>query len=946
MDKSKIIPVNAGTSNQKQNTPSLKDTAVQIVKKLSDKSNLYAKTQEELIHDLQIHQVELEIQAEELKQARFTIEESRDKFLDLYEFAPVGYITLSNEAIILQANLTSATLFQIERKKLVQSRFRSWIHLSDRETWDHFFSVLLHRDLKFTETCLLQRKDGSVFPARLEGINLTNNPDNPSIRIAISDISDLKKAEQKLKESEERFRLAIQHAHVSVFIQNNHLIYQWAYNQQIMNIEEITGKRDTDFFTQEDAQHLIHLKKQVLKNGKELHEKDWITIDGQRMFFEINLHPLHDKEGNTTGVGSAILNLTEQKISEETLQNSQETLKQTQEILEAVTTGTEVIIAAQNDQSQYTFFNQAYKEEISRLTGKEIVLGSRMKEIFKGFPQVTDELMKVWERVLLGENVIQQLELGGEGESRRVYHMRSTPIKNAKGNITGAGEVAYNITSQVLIEEELRETKEYLNNLITFANAPIIVWDPQFKILLFNHAFEKLTGMLSNQVIGKKIDILFHERDIASTMELIRKTIDGERWDSVEIPILDKDGDIKTVLWNSAFIYGSDGQTIISTIAQGQDITVRKKIESSLKSRAIAFEKLNETLNEEIRQRITADARLKKTLSLLHASLESTADGIFVIDQQGKITSYNQNFVSMWNIPRNILETGDSEVVLNLLLPQLKNPEQFVSNITNFHLHPNCESFDMIEFIDGKIFERYSKPQIIGEVVVGRVWSFRDITERKYAEKKLLASLDEKELLLREIHHRVKNNLQLISGLLDMTRMRTKDESIYNILTDMMLKIQTMAQIHTRLYESKQFGKINITDQIKDQAKALSDIYSKESHEITCDILSGDIFLPVDLALPCALVINEILSNAYKHAFKGKEKGTIEIKLEEENGKIMISICDNGIGIPNLEDVSRSNSLGVKLIRTLIQHQLKGTLNITSDHGTQILIDFPYTAKG
>ena len=148
----------------------------------------------------------------------------------------------------------------------------------------------------------------------------------------------------------------------------------------------------------------------------------------------------------------------------------------------------------------------------------------------------------------------------------------------------------------------------------------------------------------------------------------------------------------------------------------------------------------------------------------------------------------------------------------------------------------------MIEFNDGKIFERYSKPQKIGESVVGRVWSFRDITDRKRAEERLVASLGEKEVLLREIHHRVKNNLQLISGLLDMTRMRTVDESTNSILTDLMLKIQTMAQIHTRLYESKEFGKISLTGQIRDQVTALSNIYSHKGHEIICEIVrSGNI---------------------------------------------------------------------------------------------------------
>ncbi len=247
----------------------------------------------------------------------------------------------------------------------------------------------------------------------------------------------------------------------------------------------------------------------------------------------------------------------------------------------------------------------------------------------------------------------------------------------------------------------------------------------------------------------------------------------------------------------------------------------------------------------------------------------------------------------------------------------------------------------MIEFNDGKFFERYSKPQKIGDSIVGRVWSYRDSTDRKYAEKKLVASLQEKEVLLREIHHRVKNNLQLISGLLDMTRMRSSDASTNSILTDMMLKIQTMAQIHTRLYESKQFGRISITDQIHDQASALSNIYSSPGQEIRCEIDPHEVFLPVDQALPCALVVNEILSNAYKHAFKGRKKGTIEVSALQENGRIRITVRDNGIGLPAQFDISRTNSLGLKLIRTLVQHQLKGALMIHTDKGTEIIVEFP-----
>jgi two-component sensor histidine kinase len=230
--------------------------------------------------------------------------------------------------------------------------------------------------------------------------------------------------------------------------------------------------------------------------------------------------------------------------------------------------------------------------------------------------------------------------------------------------------------------------------------------------------------------------------------------------------------------------------------------------------------------------------------------------------------------------------------------------------------------------------------------MVGRVWSYRDVTDRKRAEEKLVASLQEKEVLLREIHHRVKNNLQLISGLLDMTRMRTGDEYTNSILTDMMLKIQTMAQIHTRLYESKQFGKISLTGQIEDQIAGLSNIYSLKGHEIRCEIHSEEVFLAVDQAIPCALVVNEILSNAYKHAFAGRKKGIIDISVVQEKDRIRITIHDNGTGLPENLDISRTNSLGLKLIRTLVQHQLKGSLSFKNRKGTEVNVEFPVIPVG
>jgi two-component sensor histidine kinase len=237
------------------------------------------------------------------------------------------------------------------------------------------------------------------------------------------------------------------------------------------------------------------------------------------------------------------------------------------------------------------------------------------------------------------------------------------------------------------------------------------------------------------------------------------------------------------------------------------------------------------------------------------------------------------------------------------------------------------------------------KRNVSGEID-GLIGYFTNVTETKQANEKIVAALAEKEILIREIHHRVKNNLQIISGLLDMTRMRTKDRETTGILTDMMMKIKTMAQIHTRLYESKQFDKIDMSGHIRDQVADLSNIYGKSGPEITCTLEAENFSLPVDQAIPCALVVNEAVSNAFKHAFRGRRQGTLVVSAHQEGGNIHIRIEDDGIGIPKDVDSYHTTSLGLKLIRNLAG-QLQGTLAVeSSGRGSRVTIDFPLKTKG
>jgi two-component sensor histidine kinase len=216
----------------------------------------------------------------------------------------------------------------------------------------------------------------------------------------------------------------------------------------------------------------------------------------------------------------------------------------------------------------------------------------------------------------------------------------------------------------------------------------------------------------------------------------------------------------------------------------------------------------------------------------------------------------------------------------------------------------------------------------------------RDITARKLTEKQLKASLKEKEVLLKEIHHRVKNNLQIISSLLDLSRRRTENQEVVDLLSAARAKVHTMALIHTQLYQSERFDRIDMQSHIRDMIIHLSQLYGAKEN-ITPIINASDVHLSVTQAIPCALALNELISNVYRHAFQQGEEGTVEVSMEQSSdGTISLNVKDDGIGIPEEIDINETDTLGLKLVRNLVLGQLSGRLQIERNDGTEILIEF------
>jgi len=223
--------------------------------------------------------------------------------------------------------------------------------------------------------------------------------------------------------------------------------------------------------------------------------------------------------------------------------------------------------------------------------------------------------------------------------------------------------------------------------------------------------------------------------------------------------------------------------------------------------------------------------------------------------------------------------------------------------------------------------------------VVSVVKVLHDITKRKKAEEQVKVSLKEKEVLLREIHHRVENNLQILFSLLDLSSMQTQDPEAIVLFTNARATIHTMALIHSQLYQSDRFDQIDMEYHIRELIGFLSQIYASDL--ITPVIDCSDVYLSITQAIPCALVTNELVSNAYKHAFAKGQKGTIHISMWLSAGDtIFLSVKDDGIGIPDVVDIYETDSMGLNLVTNLVQQQLKGEIQVIRDKGTEFIIEF------
>jgi PAS domain S-box-containing protein len=289
----------------------------------------------------------------------------------------------------------------------------------------------------------------------------------------------------------------------------------------------------------------------------------------------------------------------------------------------------------------------------------------------------------------------------------------------------------------------------------------------------------------------------------------------------------------------------------------------------------------------------------------------------------------------------------------------LQSEQDFIDNFgINFHKLPYTNEIDKL-FLDS--MEKYNqfdyefeyisadKREWWGNIAIKRyntqkkesfnLVRITDISKIKKAENDLKKLLTDKDVLLAEIHHRVKNNMAIISGLVYLQSLKIEDETLRSHFIDTQNRIKSMAIVHEKLYKTQSFEAVNFKEYLKDLVTNLENLFSSADTKIGIEIQCDDISLKMDYAIPCALIVNELISNAIKHAFKNKNNGHIVVDFFIDSNNYVLKVQDNGLGIDKDILKQKTNTLGLSLISNLVS-QLNGNIDIVNDNGSLFLISF------
>ena len=842
------------------------------------------------------------------KLAEEALIESEEKYKSIVESSIQGLVIAQSDPIRLSfasAPMESITGYTPEElMNFGTEQLQELIYADDRQRFFSSFQKRLEgKDIKQRSEYRINHKDGSLRWVELFSSLISFNGESATQTVFV-DITERKKAEEALMESEERFKTLSNLTFEGILIHDNGIIVD--LNQSLSEMfgysrEEVLGK--SIFQLAIPKEYHAEVAEYIKSRSVDPYEMEVIKKDGSRFPAEIVAKDVMI-EDSTLRV-AAIRDVTE--------------LKKAYMFADKIAETTPAMLYIYDFEQQKNIWSNTVHDNYFKKLVKNY---AEMR--YKNVAEIThkDDFARILEKVEeMSKNVkVNKFDLdirikSTDGEWKWMTLLNSVFQRDENGKLLQTIGALFDITERKLAEEKLKKSEQYFKDLTENSSDIIIVVNRSGVIQYASSSMKRFMGYDPEELIGHKVFKYIHKADLPRAVKDFGKAVltkDSSVHNSFRV--LHKDGSVRILegygksLFNNPFINGF--------VMNIHDATEREKAE-------IALRESEKSLRDA--QRIANIGNWTLDLATGDVHMSDEMFHVIGIDKNaGLDVSQHEKYYtpeSWQHFQKAVKEAQEEGKSYEIEL-------EFASKNTEFRY----------AIARGEpVYDNNNK-------IIALKGTLQDITERKVAEEKIEKELRENRLLLSEIHHRVKNNLQTLSGLLQLQQdlIETKEDAIkaFEASQD---RIMAMARAYELLLHSEHMSDVNVPEYIESIVRQLKFSYDPESRVfVEYDLENCE--MEIQELSKTGLIINELVTNVFKYAFQGREQGKLWLSVKEKNDRIYFDIADDGVGLPKDIDFEGTDTLGLSLVSMMIS-ELKGKLTYKVDNGTRFIIEIPKGTK-
>lgn len=848
-----------------------------------------------------------DIEIEKIKKA---LKDSQNKYYNVFENIQDIFYKTNKNGILTEISPSAERYSGYKVEELIGKSVD--IFYANPDDRKRLLRTIKEKGEVFDFEILLKSKVGKLIPTSTNARIIFDSNNQPiGIEGYLRDISERKKSENELITTQNRLKVAMDLAKIGSWeydVESDVFTFDdQFYSLYGTTVEEQGGSKmssqeyATKFLPPEEASLVAEEIERLLNtedsNYSNILEHTIIRADGKKRIIVVSNYALKDESGKTLKVYGANQDITERKIAEEALKKSEAKYRKIFDNVQDVFYQTDIegkIIEISPSIKRYSGFS------------KEELMGQPVENVYMD-PEDRPKMLKL----ILDNGEISDYELKLKNINGELVYasVNAHFLFDSNKQPIGIEGSLRDITQKKITEKALEESEGRFRTIFENTGAATIIFNKEGIITLANKEMTKLFKYSSEEIENKKKWAEFVYPDDLSKMVKYhnkREKKPASAPNSYETRFVDRQGAVHDTKITVDKIPGTDDY-----VTSVLDITDLKNAYRELESSETRFRSL----------------------------FENNPVPYQSLDMYGNYIDLNEQLSELLGYPREeILGKSFSDFWTSEIVEDFPKKFDYLKNhgwVNNVEINLVCKNGDIKTVL---LTGRTQKDPITGQFLRTHCILY-DISERKLMEDKLKKSLEEKDLLIKEIHHRVKNNLLVISSLLNLQSNLIKDKEAKNIFRESQSRAKSMAIIHERLYSSDDLKRIDFGDYIRTLSTELFYTYVLDPSTIQLNLNVEKIMIDINTAVPLGLIVNELVSNAMKYAFPDGKQGEIDISFNQIGNKYVLIVKDDGVGIPADLDIKKVKSLGLQLVLSLTD-QIDGVLKLNRENGTDFEITF------